>query len=425
LKRKQQSKVFLLLLLCTLYIFAFSHFGSRAYLTFSTKNNTYSEGTMIGPVHLSGKSKDQALKMITNEVEQWRKNAIIQLNYRGKSTPFRTENITFLTNESIGFVKDGVANPLYVEVNTEALQKVITTLSPNVPFNENLEQEIQSIAQGLVINSEVKLDEYSTIEAKRDVLSSVKIEMNTSEQSFDTLSVIPIPAHSTFSMFEWIEKENLGTTSLTSLNALSSAIYQLILPTELTIKERHIGAELLENIPLGYEAKIDRTLDWDFGFTNNSDSDFEITITHTEGQLILDLVGYPLANTYEIELTNIQTFEPKTIKRYDPMLQPGVIKESDSGANGSYVEVYRNVISETGEWLGSELVSKDFYPPRHRIEIVGLTIQEQPFNFFEENNTEEEAFTIENIEGLPADSIENIDEIPDEAANADNELSGN
>lgn len=395
--------------LCTAYIFAFSHIGSLTYEAYSTKSNTYQQGTMIGSIDISGKSKEEALTIITKHVAEWQSNAIIELVYREKKLPFNNDSFTFNITESIDLAIDGQKNPLIVQLTKYELQKSIVLLAPSVTVTDDLENNLLQIAQSLSEVSELNINQYLTQEIPPEIISTIRVKTDIEIIGMEKLSEMVITGGATFSLTKVLSEKGIVDTTLSIYNLLSSGLYQLILPTNFTIQERHLGTELPQDIPLGFEAKLDNHLGWDFVFYNPNQDDFTVRISQQTGYVQFDLVGYPLVNKYEIEMKNEQTFSPKTIKRFDPLLLPGESKELESGKNGSYIEVYRKKVSSSGEWIGTELISKDFYAPQHRVELTGLVKNEIESN---QSLDEESSDEITDIEmGTEPSSTEMIEEI--------------
>lgn len=362
-------KIFLLLLLSTIFILAFSHVGSNAYEVYTVSSQTYNQGTMIGNIDISGATEEQALHTITNQVEQWRSSATIEITMRENKLKFIANHFTFNILESIELARDGEPNKLFVQVNRDDFQQAIAQLAPTLPESEELEEVLLTKVQALTNLIEIKLDDYLIEEQVVESVATVQVPSTLRWAIEDNPMEISIPAGSSFSVNDFLQDVNL--TDATSLNLLSASIYQLILNTNFIIMERHIGTELPTDIPLGYEAKIDSDLGWDFVFYNPNREDFILQINQMEGSTQLNLLGYPFSNSYEIELINQKTFTPKVIKQFDSSLLPGETKESFSGKSGSYVEIMRKVISEDNKIVESELISRDYYPPQHRIVLVG------------------------------------------------------
>ncbi|WP_442595266.1 hypothetical protein [Neobacillus sp. D3-1R] len=370
MRGKQYVKIFMFLFLCTAYIFAFSHFGSLAYQTYSTNSDTYQQGTMIGPIDISGKSKEEALAMITKQVGDWQEDAEIEFIFRENKITFQNNYFQFNLSESIELAQDGQQNPLMVQLDQEELQKSLVLLGTPVTVTNDLEKMLIQIAQSLNDQNEINIDQYLVKEIPTEVIATIKIETKEDTVEFETLSNLVIKGESSFSLTKFLSENGITVPNLPMYNFLSSGIYQLILPTNFTIQERHIGAELPEDILLGYEAKLDSNLGWDLVFYNPNQEDFTIQISQQTGYVQLDLVGRPFVDQYEVEMVNEQTFSPKTIKHYDPMLLPGETKELESGREGSYIEVFRKTISNNG--TVTELISKDFYAPKYRVELTSL-----------------------------------------------------
>ena len=70
-RNKQSIKLFLILVLGSVYIFSFSHFGAFAFDAFFNKNDSYDEGTMVGNVDISGKTKLEASKLLNEKWINW------------------------------------------------------------------------------------------------------------------------------------------------------------------------------------------------------------------------------------------------------------------------------------------------------------------------------------------------------------------
>jgi hypothetical protein len=371
-KRNQQLKLFLTLLLCTAFILAFSHFGSSTFETYSVTSNTFKQGTKVGSIDLSGVPREKAVDMVTTKVEEWHNQAKIELHYREKKQLLDSRNFSFDIRESIELARSGVGNPLLVQVNKDEWQNVINQINPSFQNTEDLEAELLQEIKFLKKEIVIKLDQFLGDNPDIEVLSSVSVQTDLLLPSADKISTIPLPAGGSFSLSNFLsESKVINNTSTQAINLLSSSIYQLIVNTNFTIQERHIGSDLPDGIPLGFEAKIDDTLGWDLVFTNPNSNEFSIAVSQQVGYFQIDLLGYPFANSYQTELKNNKILEPKTIQYKDPLLLPGETKEKYSGKNGFYVEVFREVLGEKGEWLNSELISKDFYAPQHRIVLMG------------------------------------------------------
>ncbi|MEY2192662.1 G5 domain-containing protein [Neobacillus sp. BF23-41] len=83
------------------------------------------------------------------------------------------------------------------------------------------------------------------------------------------------------------------------------------------------------------------------------------------------MTGEKFVYKYQITTKDEQKLAPKTIIQYSPLLLPGKTKVQTKGEQGQIVKVYREVY-QGDQFLKSELISEDYYPPSYRIEIHGL-----------------------------------------------------
>ena len=99
MRNKQSIKLFLILILCSTYIFSFSHFGAFAYDTFFNKNGSFDEGTMVGTVDLSGQTKPEASILLNEQWINWQNETTITIHYKEKAEVFDNTLFTFLEEE--------------------------------------------------------------------------------------------------------------------------------------------------------------------------------------------------------------------------------------------------------------------------------------------------------------------------------------
>jgi hypothetical protein len=184
-------------------------------------------------------------------------------------------------------------------------------------------------------------------------------------------SKIEIPEKSTFSLLEFVQKNKLEKLDSDTLSLIASGIYQSILPTNFSIEERNIGNSLPKNVSPGFEAKFNFDQNDDLAFSNPNKSKYFIVLAIVNRNLKVTLRGEEFPYHYKIT-ENEQSFKPKTIIQYSPLLPPGKVKVTTSGKVGNLVKVYKDVYQ--GDLpLKRELISSDYYPPVPRVEIHSLT----------------------------------------------------
>jgi hypothetical protein len=183
-------------------------------------------------------------------------------------------------------------------------------------------------------------------------------------------SKIDISEQSTFSLLDFVKEKGLDKLNFDTLSLIASGIYQSILTTNFSILERNIGNSLPENDSLGFESELNIERNEDLIFSNPNNSVYSIELVLENKSLKITLLGEKLPYHYKIT-KDIQTFKPKTIIQYSPLLPNGKVKVATTGKDGKLVKVYRDVY-QGEQKLKRELISSDFYPPVHRVEIHSL-----------------------------------------------------
>jgi hypothetical protein len=183
-------------------------------------------------------------------------------------------------------------------------------------------------------------------------------------------SKIDISEQSTFSLLDFVKVKRLDKLSSDTLSLIASGIYQSILSTNFSILERNIGNSLPRNGSLGFETELNVEQNEDLIFSNPNNSIYSIELVLENKSLKVILLGEKLPYHYKIT-KDIQTFKPKTIIQYSPLLPNGKVKVATTGKDGNLVKVYRDVY-QGEQKLKRELISSDYYPPVHRVEIHSL-----------------------------------------------------
>ncbi|MEH6905566.1 G5 domain-containing protein, partial [Neobacillus drentensis] len=122
---------------------------------------------------------------------------------------------------------------------------------------------------------------------------------------------------------------------------------------------------------LGFEAKVNSTKKNDLVITNPNKTKYILKLSIENKKLKVDLTGEKLVYNYQISTKDEQKLAYKTIIQYSPLLLPGKSKIQTKGKEGQIVKVYREVYQDD-QFLKSELISEDYYPPSYQIEVHGL-----------------------------------------------------
>jgi hypothetical protein len=381
-KNQQIIKLFLVLLCCTTFIFSFSHYGAQAFGKITNADGKFSDGTSIGTLDVSGKTESEANSMLEEKYVDWIKGTKIMLQYQEKSVPFDLVTFHLDSKKTVGSVKNGQKNSAFITIGKSKVDEQIQILFPQLKSSDfDLEKLTTSLKQTAsnFENGSLTLNLYNdfllTDHVKKDtVLNVAELQLNGVPDDLRSILEenprIDIPGDATFSLLDYVKKQKLNIKA-PALNLIATGIYQAILPTNLTIMERNIGNTLPDYDRLGYEAKVNLEKNVDLVIANPNKGRFVLEFQLENERLKVTLKGEKFLYTYKISTNDEQKLAPKTIVQYSPLLLTGKTLLQTNGADGQIVKVYRDVY-QGEQFLKSELISEDYYPPVYRVEIHAL-----------------------------------------------------
>ena len=380
-------KLFIILFLCTFFIFGFSHFGVMAFQAMMNDDDSFLEGTMIGVVDVSGKSVNEATQLVDERLTEWLDKTVMKLHFREKSILLENALFRFEIAESVSTASDGQKNEVLVHIDKKSFEESIYEQFPSVSKDD---VEIEKLQDALLNNAkmlesgefDLRLEDYllSANLVKRELISESTIQLSNSESDLTRMiskvKQIEIPPETQFSLINFITENGLENESSILHNGLATGIYELILPTNFSVIERHIGSEKPGYAKLGFEAKLNLEKNMDLIFVNRNQTSYFIELKRNGDSLLLTLNGPSFLNRYAISTEDEQVFKPKTIKHYHPLLKTGQKNVEQVGKDGMLISVVRAVYDEKGELLKKEAISEDFYPPIPQIEVHALIEKE-------------------------------------------------
>jgi hypothetical protein len=387
-------KLFAIIAICTIYFISFSQIGALAYETFFADTDRLPAGTMIGPISLAGKSKQEALQAVKNKVNEWKASASIAVMYQEKKDVIPVSLFTFQTEQSVAQMVSGRPAPLFVLVDMQACSAIIQKLLPS-PLDsainlKKLENDLIDIAARLQTQSKLDLAAYISLDGEAQQPVSSAIIQTSNKELLEWVAANPtieIKGKQVFSLASYM-KEAGNSLSSEAMSIIASAIYETILPTNFTIVERHTSRELPEGVKIGYEAKVDDRRDLQFYNPNTT----AYTLAFQKGQagLRVTLVGLPFAYQYVARVGNAEYFEPRKVVQYSPLLRPGERQLKQIGKRGVLVKVTRETYDGQHHRLRVETIAEDFYPPLYHIELRGLEIGDVPSDTNENSSSQEQ-----------------------------------
>ncbi|WP_404329432.1 G5 domain-containing protein [Mesobacillus maritimus] len=381
MKNQQGLKLFVVLLVSTLFIYSFSHFGALTYNAMTTEDDLFLQGTSIGSVDVAGTTRDDALIAVTDRLQQWQNGTKINLKYKEKTIAVNLEIYQFDIQGSVTQAQNGHSNAALVSIDPQGIKTLLTQLSPKLQLEDEeltrLNNELVSYANNLNIGEhKVSIEKLLESSVTDEVISETVLQLDEASVAMmdwvTGLSPISIPAESQFSFLKVIEEKKLASMPAAAQSMIATGIYETILPTNFVILQRHIGQELPKYTDLGFEAKINKNNNLDLAFTNSNELEYTLEFKWEHPTLTVQLKGDPLLYKYVVEATDKKEFKPKTIIQYSPQLYPSQKTVKETGRNGLFTKVLRKVYGENDEFVSEELISEDYYAPVERVEVHGL-----------------------------------------------------
>ncbi|MGM0835953.1 MAG: VanW family protein [Bacillota bacterium] len=379
----QGLKLFGVLLIGTLLVFLTGQFGPTFVADKILTKNFQSE-TLIGTELVENKSRAEAINELELAVETWREKGMIYLEWSGEIASIDKKEFEFHIEKSVEEAIDGNGNTLFVTLPDSVFLKTIEQLTGNSEINtevymEKLKIDIVSIASKLIEEDSnfPILDYFFEVSSTDEVLHEENLMVDADILvEMGEISVINLEPGSTFSLEDWLIQEGI-TLSQESGGILATLLYQLALPTNVEIVERHISKELPEYAEAGYEAAYSKGI-MDLQLFNPNNHVLTIDVSIAINSISGGITGQPLAFSYEIIEEKIETFEPKTIVQYSPIVQRNQKQVKEAGKSGEYAVIVRNALGSDGEILDTTLIAQDFYAPVHRVEVHSLIKPEVP-----------------------------------------------
>ncbi|MGB3260048.1 hypothetical protein [Paenisporosarcina sp.] len=381
MNNKLFGTTFVAMLGTTVLFFGLSQAGTYAInkVVFPTKG--FGDQTYIGPYDVSNLPETDAAVTVQTGVKAWYDEAQVQIKLQDAIIPFPLEVVEFNTDRTLTSARDGAKNELRFDVTEESVGTFLNQqFSPMIFSDEEIVSVTKSIREQLASGRKDQ-----TIDISTALLASSSVETAITNVSFNNIETsvgirnlmtalngYVINPKSTFSLLEFIETADLGVLTEQDLTTVASILYASILQTNFGVDERSIGPVVPTSVPLGFEASINRELGIDFVFTNPNTTSFTLNLNGVGTGINASVTGFPFVYQYETTITDRLEFQPKIIKQFSSFVEPNTIRVKSQGQNGIQVTVFK-YIKSSSDIIETKEVSKDFYPPVHKVEIHPLT----------------------------------------------------
>lgn len=374
------------MILCTGYMFSFSNFGALAFTHFLANSSSFDTNTRIASIDISELTQDKALSLLKSKQKNWEKSTSIKVAYREKTIKLNLDIFDFQLEQSVETAKSAKQTELLVQIDEDKLNTFLSELSSNLVKNHSIDtkafkKNLLSYASLLESgNHTIQMDQYLLKKEKNDLLSETSISLgNNGDELANWVKQFPqleIKPGSSFSLTKIIADRKITTYSAKTLSRIATAVYQVILPTNFLITERHISRELPRYAEPGFEAKVDPDKNMDLVFTNSNDEKFFLNFKIMDQTFYVSLNGPKFEYTYKIVQKDKETFQPKTIIQFDAKLPFNSEKVVTDGKEGLIIKTYCEQLDETGEPIKNTLLSEDFYSPINKVIIHSLLMKD-------------------------------------------------
>ncbi|WP_372869633.1 hypothetical protein [Planomicrobium okeanokoites] len=364
-------------------VFGVANAGSFAADKWLFPAQEFGSNTYIGTTDVSNMELTDARMLFTGKVESWRSTAELLVTYQDVTASYPLDNAKILLDETVASAQTGAQNDFVFELSEDSTRTFLERQFPVAVFsaaditviNEKMELALQSgqAMSRVTISDDTLGVSYETV---AETSWSHSFSSSGAQEVVKALSDYKIEAGTQFSFLDFINEMQPADVTDEDLTEIASAIYSSVLKTNFLVDERSIGTVVPTSIPLGQEAAINRNLGIDFVFTNVNASAFNLQLSADGTRLTSQIAGMPFVNTYEILTGGKQELEPRLIRQFSAFVTSGTVVEEE-GSDGVIVEVSRAIKSD-GKELEVEVISTDFYPPVHRIEVYPLTKAEAP-----------------------------------------------
>lgn len=353
------------------------------------QEDLFSENTTIAEIDVSGKDEKEVLQLLTEKQQSWLSKSTISLHYKEIQEQFDLTAFQFLLDDTIEQTVSGQDNQCHVKLTDDTIEEIKAFVGLETKLDESkLSQALIAIPAKLSSGSHiVKLENYLLNPVnKAEVISETTISNPSQLQhlqqwvsEFPTVTIHPVER---FSLLTFLDENGAIPYSQETLSTIATALYELSLATNFQIVERQISRELPTYAQLGLEAKVDPKKKMDFVILNPNEQTYTIEFNMINQSLQATLIGPSFMYQYEVKIAEKKAVKRKTIVQYDPILSRGQTRISKEGKDGSIVKVYRKIVDNYGILVDNQLVSEDYYPPVHRVEVRSLLEEEleQPQN---------------------------------------------
>jgi hypothetical protein len=336
--------------------------------------------TKIANMDISDLNQEEATLELQQEVHEWRTNHSIELRWFDKKIAYPVESLNFLVDETIEnmmtseelndrLIVSGVESQLLTVLDKFEFYPDVSGVVFLEDLLDDLEEEVSSLPNGDIV---INVHDYvfdNQVNQQQTIYSTTRLfDSPVLEESIAALSTITIEADSHFSLLESVDEASVELLTEKPLSVLASAIYEVLLHSNFSLVERVQSDAINEDLPLGYNVKIDPEQN-DLVFENPNPIDYQLDFQYENNQLSVEFVGEEFPYLISVDLENQETINPRTIVQYSDDLPKGSSRVVDAGKAGINYDLVRMMTNLLDDESLTQQLAQDYYPPIHRIEL--------------------------------------------------------
>ncbi|WP_406944535.1 VanW family protein [Halobacillus sp. SY10] len=372
MKQSLNLKLLFLVVAVGMSMFLFT-IGSSAAIQYVTTGKHLPENTVIASVNVSEKSKEEAVQLLSEKVQNWKENHSIVVKLDGKELTIDPDMIQFDVASTVEQAMDTTIRDLQVTVNESYVTDLKSYMNDSLASVFSQEQFIETVKRDAaqLVDSPLEYVAYDFVEGNTASLyesigsQTAAVPQETSmDRAVKLFDEEELEDGAVFSFNRLLNID--GVYDEVSLDVLASAIYGASVKAGMIIQERHISHRLPEYAEIGMEANVDVNQDQDLKVYNPFSGDYQLSVSVEGGNVVVHWIGYPTTSDFHVQLLDREEISPKTIIQYSSLVNRGTYNLLQEGENGEVVSVYRidRSLSDGVE----EFISEDYYPPVARVE---------------------------------------------------------
>ncbi|AKO94292.1 VanW family protein [Priestia filamentosa] len=377
---KKGREIFLFLLLFVLSCIVISQGSVWAYEKIIGSNTSFAKGTKIAGISIGGLSYEKAYEKVNNKVKEWQQSGHLTFSYDKEEVLLDRSVVVFHLKESLKHAETQKNESLIVDINKDKLYgdlyNHVKAEDQKKVNKKSLEKTIVNQSQRLatktlfVLQSYIKepepLEETVVAEVERPLSKESKENLS---QLFGSSSSWTVGSKDEFSFNYAVLTQYEESFFQESREVLTSSLYEAMLHTDFAITERHISTTRQYHVPLGYEAYVSLGKE-DLTFENPHLTSYVITVKVVGNKLITTVSGKELKKKIVVKERRKETYPPRTIVEYDPILNVNETRIERTGKQGESIEVVRYITNGKEDQV-VEVMNDDYYPPVFSKEVRG------------------------------------------------------